>query len=170
MLFWIFLPQFMIDRCSLLSDSSPVKDFMPFWHHQIAPPLLKSILAERRVELLGILADEYRVHRLAYPSNFTSVCQDLLYEAATRFQHARLRQISLIRYATANIRREQFDLCNTETAACAAVCRASGLRALATLADKMVLDSNIERVAKTRVEWEDLGHYQYASAADWYQI
>lgn len=174
MLFWIMLPRFMAGRQGLLPDHMPYQDFMNFWYKKISAPLMKSMVAERRIELFGVLADDYRVYSFKYPSNFTSMCQELLYESTTRFQHARLRQISLIRSNVGEFFSEwdQSVPHTAETNAISAICRdpGSGLRALATLSDKMLIDDNVERIGKMRAEWDDLGHYCYAMAADWFQV
>lgn len=34
----------------------------------------------------------------------------------------------------------------------------------------MLIDDNVERIGKMRAEWDDLGHYCYAMAADWFQV
>lgn len=168
------LPRFIAWRQGLLPDDMPLQDFMNFWYKKISAALLKSMVAERRIELLGVLADEHRVFRLKYPSNFTSMCQELLYESTTRFQHARLRQISLIRSNVVEFFCEwdQAVPHTAETKAISTICRdpGSGLRGLAALSDKMLIDENVERIGKMRAEWDDLGHYSYAMAADWFQV
>jgi len=174
MLFWIMLPCFMIGRQGLLSDSLPYQDFMNFWYKKINAPLLKSIVAERRIELFGVLADEYRIYSFKYPSNFTPMRQELLYESTTHFQHARLRRISLIRTNVAEFFSEwdQAVPHTAETATISTICRdpGSALRGLATLSDKVLIDDNVERIGKMRAEWDELGHYCYAMAADWFQM
>lgn len=175
MLFWMMLPRFMAGRQGLLPDHMPYQDFMNFWYKKIGAPLMKSMVAGRCIELFGgVLADDYRVYSFKYPSNFTSMCQELLYESTTRFQHARLRQISLIRSNVSDFFSEwdQSVPHTAETNAISTICRhpGSGLRALATLSDKMLIDDNVERIGKMRAEWDDLGHYCYAMAADWFQV
>jgi hypothetical protein len=34
----------------------------------------------------------------------------------------------------------------------------------------MLIDDNMERIGKMRAEWDGLGHYCYAMAADWFQV